>query len=628
MSPDKTTGHKVVIVGGIQGVDCEHDIYQPFKYWTNGSSTCAFKKNPCNAEGQVIHDNGTTKTDRQCRCDYSKGYDFIKKPKYACYCESSKEDCSCYQKQCPYGFVLTPDYNCIHLTNWSMKSTCSMIPDNTDTRDKERPLMQISKRDNEKGIKKSSSMLRVVLSIFIGLVKIMIFVSALLIGMGVICSSQNQIPKDILDLQIKRKKEWKIQFNDFFETAAFTVILNRIRQEQFVIVSGPAGCGKSSSTFHAALNLEKYDLWIITDPGDILKYSSADTKQIFLIDDAFGRYTVSQNHIIWWSQQGCSIKDILKGNIDLKVVMTCRSYIYRSVTSIETIEPFCHVNLLSDDLKLTLEERQTIGKGCINSETENIDRISNEVIMLYNFFPSLCSKFHEVQNDVDMIEYFTFPYHYIAEEIKQFRTADDPLYLALAFLVIRGNEVDKIVLNPYNDECNRVLENLFNLSDISGYTGRPSKSVLLSCFSALEDLYVLDNESSFECLHEKLFIMIAHCVGPDILNIILDHGKSSLIKERVRLTLTGENISKFYILVPEVSKLRFFLRLLTDLQNGKSEIVFSSFQHTLPKFRKLFRDYLVTNLKERLKGDKHQIAVNVVKKLGYREYVSCLNGLE
>ncbi|CAC5422126.1 unnamed protein product [Mytilus coruscus] len=107
LSCDKTTGHKVVIVGGIQGVDCEHDIYQPFKYWTNDSSTCAFKKNPCNAEGEVIHDNGTIKTDRQCRCIVEATI-LSKSHKYASYCEPSKEDCSCYQKQCPYGFVLTP----------------------------------------------------------------------------------------------------------------------------------------------------------------------------------------------------------------------------------------------------------------------------------------------------------------------------------------------------------------------------------------------------------------------------------------------------------------------------------------------------------------------------------------
>lgn len=392
-----------------------------------------------------------------------------------------------------------------------------------------------------------------------------------------------------------------------------------------MIVSGPAGCGKTFSTFRAALELEekgKFDVWIISDPGDILKYSSTDRKQIYLIDDAFGKYSVNEYNTEWWSRQRCSVKDTLKENSNLKIVMTCRSYIYRSVTSMATIEPFCHVNLLLDHLKLTLKERRDIGEKCIKNKI--IDGINTEVIMLYNFFPSLCSKFQEAKID-DMIEYFTFPVNYIEEAVIQLQTADDPLYLALAFLVIRGNKVKKRLLNLDNTKCDSILE---FLSRRSSYTGRSQKKELLSCFCALKDLYVLENESSFESLHEKLFILFAHCVGPNILKIILDHGKSSLLKERVRLMSIGENISKYDILVPKELKYRYFRRLMTDLENGKSYIVFTSSQHTSSQFRNLFIDYLLTNLKGRLGGDKHQIAMDVVRAMGFMDYLGVLNGLE
>ncbi|VDI33897.1 Hypothetical predicted protein [Mytilus galloprovincialis] len=624
-------GHKVVIVGGIQGVDCEHDIYQPFKYWTNGSSTCAFKKTICNAEGQIIYDNGTTKTDRQCRCDYRRGYKFIKRPKYACYCEPSKEDCSCYKKECPSDFVLTPDYNCVKLSNWSMTSTCSMIPDSVD-RDKDRLLAQISQMDEE-GTKTSSSMPSIILSILIGLANITIFITALLIiliGMGVIFQftgaeviwqSHNHVTQDIIELQKKRKDEWKREFcNEFVKTSAYSEILVSIRNEQCVIVSGPAGSGKSSSTFCAALNLEeteKFDLWIISDPGDILKYSLPDNKQIFFIDDAFGKYTVSQTKISWWSEHRCFIKDILKENKDLKLVMTCRSYIYHSENTIETIKPFCHVNLLSEQLKLTISERRTIVESY---KEEKLKSLSDDVVMLYNFFPSLCSRFHEVPNN-DTVEYFTFPVNYIAEEVEHFRISFDPFYLALAVLVIYGNIVHTELFKSKATDFDGILK---HLSNTLGYKEKPSKKILLSRFHALKDFYVIDKTTWFESLHENLFLMISHCISPYILPCVLLYGDSSLIKERVRLESHRGKISKFDILVPEDFTTVFFQRLVIDLEKGKPEIVFSSSQHTLPEFRRLFITYLGNSSKKRLEEDKHQIAVHCFTKMGYNDYLRVL----
>lgn len=101
-------GYKLVIAGNLDQRTCESTRYQPFRFSTNGMSTCVFEKTYCNEEGLIVFNNGSTKTDRQCRCDYTRGYDFISKPKHGCYCIPSMDDCSCYQKQCPQGFILSP----------------------------------------------------------------------------------------------------------------------------------------------------------------------------------------------------------------------------------------------------------------------------------------------------------------------------------------------------------------------------------------------------------------------------------------------------------------------------------------------------------------------------------------
>lgn len=81
---------------------CSFDRYQPWPiiYKTNESSGCIFMKTHCTDEGQLVYQSGDSNTDTTCRCDYSKGYDFLFKPKHPCFCVPRIEDCSCYLKTC------------------------------------------------------------------------------------------------------------------------------------------------------------------------------------------------------------------------------------------------------------------------------------------------------------------------------------------------------------------------------------------------------------------------------------------------------------------------------------------------------------------------------------------------
>lgn len=101
-------GYKFVIRGSIDGSQCSRNMFQPIKFWTNGSSDCIFEKTLCEEEGQVVFENGNPKNDRSCRCDYTKGYAFVKKPNHKCFCEPRTEDCSCHIKKCSTLSILTP----------------------------------------------------------------------------------------------------------------------------------------------------------------------------------------------------------------------------------------------------------------------------------------------------------------------------------------------------------------------------------------------------------------------------------------------------------------------------------------------------------------------------------------
>ncbi|CAC5383012.1 unnamed protein product [Mytilus coruscus] len=109
---DAFFGNKYVLRGRLDFTPCATDRYQPIRLWSNASSQCIYKKSQCIGNGQIMHRNGTEESDTSCRCDYTRGFDFINKPKNASFCIPSEEDCSCHKKKCPHNGVLSPDYIC------------------------------------------------------------------------------------------------------------------------------------------------------------------------------------------------------------------------------------------------------------------------------------------------------------------------------------------------------------------------------------------------------------------------------------------------------------------------------------------------------------------------------------
>lgn len=92
--------------GRRRNIECTNTKYQPYSLWSNESSTCTFHKSLCTEIGQIVHKLASTSQDRQCRCDYSKQYAFVTTPVNNCFCIPSEEDCSCYIKQCGFGYNL------------------------------------------------------------------------------------------------------------------------------------------------------------------------------------------------------------------------------------------------------------------------------------------------------------------------------------------------------------------------------------------------------------------------------------------------------------------------------------------------------------------------------------------
>lgn len=132
-------GNIFIVSGNLQyfaGRQCNGNRYQPHKWWTNGSSDCQYLKSTCNGEGQVPYDNGTISRDRKCRCDYTNYYTFVNSTRNKCHCNPTEEDCSCYRQKCNVDQVLTPDYDCVGVHEWTGQYVCPEYKQPKITEDK------------------------------------------------------------------------------------------------------------------------------------------------------------------------------------------------------------------------------------------------------------------------------------------------------------------------------------------------------------------------------------------------------------------------------------------------------------------------------------------------------------
>ncbi|XP_076070744.1 uncharacterized protein LOC143042351 [Mytilus galloprovincialis] len=131
-------GLKTVVRGSFDGIPCDKNHYQPFKYSSSHGNSCVFLKSVCTEEGQIEStDRWPTTSDRTCRCDYRFGYTFVSQPNKHCLCVPSEEDCSCYFKECDKDQVLTPDYVCMHPANITTHFNmfqCSLINESKSTK--------------------------------------------------------------------------------------------------------------------------------------------------------------------------------------------------------------------------------------------------------------------------------------------------------------------------------------------------------------------------------------------------------------------------------------------------------------------------------------------------------------
>jgi hypothetical protein len=211
----------------------------------------------------------------------------------------------------------------------------------------------------------------------------------------------------------------------------------------------------------------------------------------------------------------------------MKIVLTCRLYIDQltGLDCMKNISP-SYCKLLSDKLELTLDERRKI----LKSYTNDVE-IDDDVALMYNFVPLMCSMLYDDDKQKDILDFFKRPDNVLQLEIDHLKKKSEIVYFSLALLVILNNNVDESMLDIYNKTNDVLLRHIFDELEFKQF---PSKTLLRSCMFALKETYVKETETSFTFLHEPLFEVISYCIGENIINCIIKYADSSFINNRIQ----------------------------------------------------------------------------------------------
>ncbi|CAC5366237.1 unnamed protein product [Mytilus coruscus] len=353
------------------------------------------------------------------------------------------------------------------------------------------------------------------------------------------------------------------------------------------ILSGPPACGKSAIAYNTAFMLEKdaeYYILPVTSPEEIRKYLLPETKQVFVIDDPVGKYTVDDSCIQLWNNEETFIKQIFPDCSNTKLILSCRSYIYKSgfCHKLQVSSICFHCDMLSDNLKLSVEERAKIGNRY------NIPEVNDVTITMYDFLPLLCANYSEHD---DTALFFVNPIKVLSEEMNNTKEKSDIVFLAIALLVVRNNNVDRQLLSLDNPETKELLNDLFNEC---GFKYFPSTN-------------------------------LSFIVGSSIIHCLIKYGSSRFLANRLQLASLQEEHAELVIIVKLEQEELYFQRLLSDIKKGYHRHGFTGIQMKYALFRSKLTTFLKHLKAEDLTYDKNNSTpLHVVSAHGFDDLAYAL----
>ncbi|XP_071178357.1 ankyrin repeat domain-containing protein 50-like [Mytilus edulis] len=375
----------------------------------------------------------------------------------------------------------------------------------------------------------------------------------------------------------------------FIETNGAKSVLKCIKENGCVVVTGSSGTGKSSLVRHVALQMQEggYDILPVTSPEEIIKWYNPSKKILFVVDDFCGTYTINPTKLESWKNLMEKIKTLIEKK-PVKLIMSCRLQVFKDekIKSLSFCQS-CECNLLSEDIRLSKKEKQSIAELYLKTQAFKI----KEFYDMFDCFPLLCQLYSKNKNLI-MEDFFKNPFTVYKEEIDKLQTEGGYVkYCALALCVMFNNRFkEEWLTQDVNKDIKTIIKNTFEACKVVKGT---SRLVLRDVLDSLTQTFIRKDGEVYRTIHDKLFDFLAFYFGSAMIYCLINNASSHFIRERFVFEDKGKR-NEFLIVVLERYQQMYINRMIDDWFRGKIEDVFCNINME----DKIFRQKFLVHLKD------------------------------
>ncbi|XP_052085420.1 uncharacterized protein LOC127723035 isoform X2 [Mytilus californianus] len=384
--------------------------------------------------------------------------------------------------------------------------------------------------------------------------------------------------------QIKDELEtWKEDDKTYIQTEAAKRILKLIKEKGCVVVTASSGCGKSSLVRHVALQMQThgFDILPVSMPKKIDKWYNPNKKNLFVVDDFCGTYTLNPTKYENWKNCMQIIKTLVEKK-QVKIIMSCRLQVYKD-EKMKALSFFlsCECNLLSEGLRLSKTEKQSIAEFYLKTKASEI----KEYYDMFDCFPLLCQLYSK-NTSLNVVDFFKNPFTVYKEEIDnlQIEGAHDK-YCALALCVVFNNYLkEEWLVEDVDKDREKNIKNTYEACKVIKGT---SRLVIRDELDSLCHTFIRKDGDVYRTIHDKLFDFLAFYFGSVMIHCLINNATSRFISERFMSEKKRKN-DEFTIILSEKYQQIYIKRMVNDWSKGNIQDVFCNINMNDHFFRQKF----------------------------------------
>ncbi|VDI39249.1 Hypothetical predicted protein [Mytilus galloprovincialis] len=385
-------------------------------------------------------------------------------------------------------------------------------------------------------------------------------------------------------------QDWEKNDEMFVSTRASVYVLEYLKNNSCLTLTGSSRVGKSFIARHTVLVLQKqeYKLISVRKPDDMGNYYQPGKQIVFIVDDICGNFTANQQQIESWQQLLPVINTVIADKC-CKIIVSCRLQVYKDYKDdkFNILVPFksCECNLKSDKLSLTAVEKNIMANTYIGSNLDSIDKLAQNS----ELFPLLCYLYNGGKHR-DVKEFFQNPFIVYQNELNSLcRYGDEVNYkiCILALLVLFNNQLnEKWFQGKVTNEQRHIIEDTCEACRLNRST---YKSELKEALLTLDGTFVYKQKGIYRTVHDKLFDFLAHYFGQKMIECFVDHGDSNLLHERFVMKTPPDAKNKK---IPDAYLELYLDRLIKYWSAGNVRLIFENNNMEIQLFRQQVKQHL------------------------------------